>query len=483
MLGPVLVATALAGCAAGVDPPRVVRIDAGVDVAPVVRVDAGVAMRPVVRLDASVNPALDAALEAAVAMPVFEDASAEPKFTDPCESTQLCDPHATCTYVSVLESVTCTCNEGYVGDGQECFALACDPQNPVACAAGKADCVDTGKGTECRCHKGYAGDGTVCVDVDECAENTDNCHADASCTNTEGSFTCACKDNFEGTGIKCRDIDECARGTSGCDLDRAVCENVLGAPARCVDINECDVPHVCGPGMCTNSLDGFSCRCPYGLTGLTCNIATSCVGILRAGLSTGSGMYDIAPQGPDGSQGRVRVYCDMEYEGGGWILVVTSNAGPQSIGPGVPAPGQYAYLPVDVMKLIAYDSDTIHIRTSGHPEDSVTSFKNTRPIQNLKDGNALYTTYAEAIAHTDWKGPRSPNMTLNGEPIDPVYPRTIYHASGNEGGLHWIGGLSEWTFQGPNVPLELYVRKDPCPTCKPGTHCARTANKFACVAN
>ena len=37
----------------------------------------------------------------------------------------------------------------------------------------------------------------VFTDIDECADNTDDCHPNATCTNTEGNFTCEC-DAFEG---------------------------------------------------------------------------------------------------------------------------------------------------------------------------------------------------------------------------------------------------------------------------------------------
>eukprot|EP00494_Astrolonche_serrata_P001035 UN01041 len=40
----------------------------------------------------------------------------------------------------------------------------------------------------CSCNDGYSGNGTECVDDDECKLETDNCHADARCTNTEGSL-------------------------------------------------------------------------------------------------------------------------------------------------------------------------------------------------------------------------------------------------------------------------------------------------------
>ena len=43
----------------------------------------------------------------------------------------------------------------------------------------------------------------VLLDVDECAEKTDNCHEKAKCTNNEGSFFCSCNRGYTGNGIYC----------------------------------------------------------------------------------------------------------------------------------------------------------------------------------------------------------------------------------------------------------------------------------------
>ena len=38
------------------------------------------------------------------------------------------------------------------------------------------------------------------TDIDECAQNADNCDVNANCTNIPGNFTCTCKQGYEGSG-------------------------------------------------------------------------------------------------------------------------------------------------------------------------------------------------------------------------------------------------------------------------------------------
>ena len=43
------------------------------------------------------------------------------------------------------------------------------------------------------------------LDIDECAEETHNCHvtSNATCSDTDGSFYCNCTEGFEGNGTYC----------------------------------------------------------------------------------------------------------------------------------------------------------------------------------------------------------------------------------------------------------------------------------------
>ena len=42
------------------------------------------------------------------------------------------------------------------------------------------------------------------TDVNECADGTSNCSADAMCNNTKGSYRCKCKPGFTGDGRTCK---------------------------------------------------------------------------------------------------------------------------------------------------------------------------------------------------------------------------------------------------------------------------------------
>ena len=42
------------------------------------------------------------------------------------------------------------------------------------------------------------------TDINECADGTSKCSADAMCNNTEGSYRCKCKPGFTGNGRTCK---------------------------------------------------------------------------------------------------------------------------------------------------------------------------------------------------------------------------------------------------------------------------------------
>ncbi|XP_022097115.1 fibropellin-3-like isoform X2 [Acanthaster planci] len=109
-----------------------------------------------------------------------------------------------------------------------------------------ATCTNGIGGFTCMCVNGFTGNGVQCADINECdpscSINCDTCHTDATCTNTIGSYTCACNAGYSGNGVTCQ---ECVEGKYGFNC----AEN-----CTCVD----PMP---GPNdvMCRKS-DGF-CEC------------------------------------------------------------------------------------------------------------------------------------------------------------------------------------------------------------------------------
>ena len=42
------------------------------------------------------------------------------------------------------------------------------------------------------------------VDVDECKNKSNDCHAKATCKNVDGSYKCQCSKGYIGNGKQCR---------------------------------------------------------------------------------------------------------------------------------------------------------------------------------------------------------------------------------------------------------------------------------------
>ncbi|MFO0745476.1 MAG: EGF domain-containing protein [Myxococcota bacterium] len=255
--------------------------------------------------------------------------------------TDTCNSNASCH--NTAGSYTCQCHAGFTGDGRTCacatgtelVGTTCNDVNE--CATGSAGCASNATCTNttgsfvCRCKDGFEGDGktctpspcdpgyksgpnNTCVDVDECANNTDDCSVNAVCSNTPGGYRCTCKLGFEGTGAECQpidcgpgfefktsgtnagacgDVDECAKNLDDCDPN-ATCVNNAGSftcackppfvgdgkactcPAgttasgsTCADVNECTL-HLAdcdAHATCTNTSGAYVCRCNTGYQG------------------------------------------------------------------------------------------------------------------------------------------------------------------------------------------------------------------------
>jgi len=142
---------------------------------------------------------------------------------------------------------------GYVDSGgpraDTCATITC--HRDAQCVEGD----DNDAGPSCTCNSGFSGDGLQCDDIDECAQDTDNCDGNATCANSPGSFTCTCNaPAWQGNGVTCSDADECADDTDDCS-----------ASANCI-----------------NNVGSFTCEC--GLSGS--DAGDNDAGVGDAGMST-----------------------------------------------------------------------------------------------------------------------------------------------------------------------------------------------------
>lgn len=179
-------------------------------------------------------------------------------------------PGGRCT--NTVGSSNCSCNAGFAGNG-----ITCPDINECATSNGGcsplAGCTNDPGTFACgACPSGYTGNGTVCTDVNDCATDNGSCDPLTACTNTPGSRTCGgCPGGYTGTGdTACTDVNECANSNGNCSSG-FTCANQPGAH-ECLDVNECATNGACNAGTCTNDEGTFSCACPTGVSGTTCDV-------------------------------------------------------------------------------------------------------------------------------------------------------------------------------------------------------------------
>ena len=209
---------------------------------------------------------------------------------DECTAgTDNCDEHAACA--NTQGGHTCTCNEGWEGNGYTCTDID-ECQNDLAGCDENASCVNTAGSFFCSCYFGFNGDGYTCTDIDECTAGTDNCDEHAACANTQGGHTCACNEGWEGDGVTCTDINECLTDNGGCD-ENASCVNTAGSffcscyfgfngdGYTCTDIDECEAgtDNCDEHAACANTQGGHTCACNEGWEGdgVTCTDINECL--------------------------------------------------------------------------------------------------------------------------------------------------------------------------------------------------------------
>lgn len=135
-----------------------------------------------------------------------------------------CDINARCNAFPNNRS-SCTCAEGYTGDGFSCTIDTSGVVSPTpapfascgtvewTCPFPASNCTTSNGHPYCKCNDGFfapGGIGGSCIDIDECrTASLNNCASRSICTNFPGTFRCSCAsgtEKFPGTleGTDCR---------------------------------------------------------------------------------------------------------------------------------------------------------------------------------------------------------------------------------------------------------------------------------------
>ena len=132
------------------------------------------------------------------------------------------------TTYGATNSTQCACKSGfksfYAADGSiYCADIDECGERTDSCDI-QATCTNLPGSYSCSCNDGYEGDGFLCVSIDECAKGIANCDQHATCFDTPGSFYCACRSGYvdasspsspaAAAGVRCA-VDNRLRGAGG----------------------------------------------------------------------------------------------------------------------------------------------------------------------------------------------------------------------------------------------------------------------------
>jgi len=213
-------------------------------------------------------------------------------------------------------------------------------------------------------------------------------------------------------------------------------------------------------------------------SGPTATSYASCLAILKAAPTSSSGTYVIFPGGTS-----LAVHCDMDFAGGGWTLVQSTNGGsctPVTETAGPVALGSCTYMPSAAVTALAQGSTTVHVRTasgSAAPVAYITS-ATAVPIQNLRMGLVTNANEPVGDAVTEeaaWTVVGDPgNANKQGRTPQSILAFTcavtgemwpaVYHACGNGADgfvLEVLDNVSFWNWgvmPHVNIAMEVYVR-------------------------
>jgi hypothetical protein len=196
----------------------------------------------------------------------------------------------------------------------------------------------------------------------------------------------------------------------------------------------------------------------------------SCKALLAAFPKASSGTYVIDPDGT-GSIAAFDAYCDMDFDGGGWTLIMATNAlstDNQTVGTVALSSGSHLALATTLALAANGVSSQIHIRSHANAAaKSITSTADSLPIQNLRNAQILNDNsgiYSSSAAVNDWTGPyaTAPHLwhSCGPQPYGTVagYPE-IWWSCNNGDGLHINANTSGWVSDSASAEdMEVYLR-------------------------
>ncbi len=358
---------------------------------------------------------------------------------EPCPNETGCDTDADCES-GVCEEGVCVgqgCTDG-VANGDEtdidCGGPDCDP-----CADGQ-DCL-----VGADCDSGYCDPVTNTCATASCADGATN--GDETDTDCGGPDCPACSDG-----------GECLEGS---DCESGVCDpatNTCAAPS-CADgvHNGSETDTDCGGADCGGCPIGGTCvigaDCANGVCeGGSCVPAIDCQDLLLNGGATADGAYPIDPDGSGGAEDPFEVYCDMTTDGGGWTLILKTEAGDHTLWYG-------SYHWAEVTSVLNEGDVTLSPGVSKYMSYNAVPFAQVRGCVNAASTNCVYSTfaspYANAVALFD--GPETYGGVDAGAFYAVFGPSGMQRCAAHEPGFNIRangGNYARWGFAN-NIPSEL----------------------------